>query len=183
MAAKTKRNRAKIKYRNKIILSRNALIFTVIAAAMSYLAYYLRFPNSWTVLLMLVLSLALLKNFSSLRGVNVIIYSIIVTALLLPLNIFVLNVTLAYKIAAFIINLIIIIFVANGLRQMRKWGFYLTIIVFAFSLINIVMPIFSLLSKFDLTLPYSMTLANLIFSAAFSVLSLAYLIKSRKYFR
>lgn len=172
----------KAKSAGEVKLEAKYIILTLIAAAISYLAYYLRFPNSWSVFLMLVFSIILLKNFNSIRGVNVVIYMIIFTALILPLNIFVLNVSIGYKITAFIINLIIINFVANGLKRLRKWGLYLSIIVFALSLINIAVSIFLLVSRFISTLSYYASLASLVSSLAFSLLSICYLIKSKGYF-
>jgi hypothetical protein len=177
---KARKTRAKNK---EVRIESGYIIFSLIAAIAGYLSYYLKFPNSYSLLLMLVFSIALLNNFNSRKGISVLIYSLIVNALLLPLNLFALPISTLLQLVFLLINLLLLAVVLIGLKRLRKWGFYLAALVYIFSLLNALFSLFMSLNGVAFALPGCIAVCSILLSNVFLVLAIVYLIKSRGYFK
>ena len=173
-----KKEEGKIEIRGKFIL------LVLLAAIINYAAYYLKFPNSYGVVLGILFLILLFRNFKKLSGIEVIIYLFILNALTLPLTVFTLGANLASRIIMFVFNIALINFVVSGLRSMKKWGFYLTLASLALSIVVLLRNLLAyipLLSK--ITLPLILSSANTLVSFALLVCIFVYIIRAKRYFK
>ena len=168
----------------KIEIKGKFILLVLLAAIINYAAYYLKFPNSYGVVLGILFLILLFRNFKKLSGIEVVIYLFILNALTLPLTVFTLGANLASKIIIFVFNIALINFVVSGLRSMKKWGFYLTLVS---SVISIVMLFRNLLAYIPLlskiTLPLVVSSANTLVSFALLVCIFVYIIRAKRYFK
>jgi len=119
----------KVKQDNKVKLEWKYVGLSVLAGLLYYLAYYLKFPNSYSAVVSLVLLFLLLKNFKSLNAVSIIIYSTIISAVILPMTVFLMPLSLTYQLIVLFVNLLLILVVSWGLYKTRRWAIILAIIV------------------------------------------------------
>jgi len=180
-----KKRQNKKRGKEKVIAIKSRfIILTILAAVLSYIAYYLRFPNSFGIILGTIFLVLLLKNFKKINGVEVMIYLFIFNALLLPLAIFTLDIGLGYNIFFFVINLTLIALVVSGLKSLKKWGFYMTLLAIVLSAVSLLKAFPSYIPFLkDITIPLILSMANDLISFALMISMLVYIVKSYKYFR
>ena len=176
------RSKTKKEKNEEIKIEFKYVLLTFVAALMGYIADFFRFPNSWTFALTLGFLILLIVNFNKRNGISILIYFMIWNALVLPLFIFSMKVALVSQILFLVINLVAYYLIISGLRRLKKWGFYLTIIVFALSLVNIIFALISSQTTFVFNLPNMLVLAKNIILLVFLITSVAYVIKSKKSF-
>ena len=159
------------------------ILFALIAGLISYLAYFLRFPNSYSIIAITAFVILLARNFRKTGGLKVIVCYLLFSAVIVPLFLFLSEISIIYKIAMLIINLGIIGLSAVGLKKMKIWGVYLSIAIFFLSIINLISSLLLINSTYlSSGLPAILFIANTILAMAFLILSMAYLIKSAKNF-
>jgi len=160
------------------------IVASVILGILYYVAYFLKFPNTYTIFVYVIFLAALIKDFNNEKGIDVLIYLIMFSIIILPLMTFIQGNINIYLISSFVIAMTALVFAIIGLRNMRKFGFYLTIILFGFSLIStiyLMIPFFKAFNGFSTA--FLIQLIRNLSSIALLVLSITYLTKSRGYFK
>ena len=158
------------------------LVIVILAAMISYVAYYLKYPSTWAAILNLALIVLILVDYKNADGFKVIIYAMILSILSLPVTVFSMAVPLAYQLVIFALNIVLMVFITLGVKQLRKWGFYLALAVFALSILSLVMQLVPLFSQFSQGQFFITTLAKQFFSMVFYGLAIGYLVVNRRYF-
>ena len=121
----------KLKKRNKekkIKLEWKYVFLSLLAGALYYVAYLIKVPNSYSILVSLTLVSFLFMNFSDLKGVSIIIYSMIIAAMLLPKTIWLMPFNILAKIGILGINLFLIFVIIYGLVNLKRWAAVLSIL-------------------------------------------------------
>jgi hypothetical protein len=155
-------------------------MIVILAAMLSYFAYFIGYPNQWAFILNLALIGLLLYDFGNIDGTKVVIYALIFSVLALPINIFLLKASPYSPLILFGINMVMMLSIAAGLYYLKRWGFYVSIVMFALSIIGLIVMLLPILSGTNFQLFWGLRqLSSLIFFA----LSLVYVIKHRNYFK
>jgi hypothetical protein len=165
-----------------IHISFTHVILVVVAALLSYIALFLKYPNTWSMILNLLLIGLLVYYLKSENGVIVIILAMLLSILTLPITIISMQVPLLYQIMIFAINAILMILIIFGLKHLTKWGYYLSIAVFAISILSLVATTLTIMS----TTGWSGFSVTVLFRQAtmiiFYILAVVYLILAHKIF-
>jgi hypothetical protein len=159
------------------------IMLVILAAMINYVAYYLKYPNVWGSLVNIVLLGLLIYDFKNIDGLKVIVYSIILSILSLPITVFMLKIPLVYQLIVFLINTILMVVIAVGLKHLRKWGFYISIITFILSIASLVMMVWPSINYFTPNIYYISLLLKQSISTIFYVLAIVYILKHRDYFK
>lgn len=167
---------------NHLNLDLKYIIFSIVIGALSYLAYYLKFPKIYSIIISLVLLFLLIKNFGTIKSINIIFYLILLQFIVMPLNLWILPLSWMYLTIVTAINVIIFIFMLLGIYNLKKWGVILTIIVFLFSLATVTLSIIAILANFNATLPVLLGFSLMIISIGLVITLISTLIKSRANF-
>ena len=183
MAKTVTKNSSKTSKLSEIHIEFKYLMIVVLAAMLSYVAYYLKYPSTWAAILNIGLLVLLILDFHDINGVKVIIYAMILSVLSLPITVFLLNMPLLYQLIIFVINMVLMVFIAIGLKHLKRWGFYVAIVVFALSIVSLVAMILPVLGQFTWDQFFITLTLKQLFSGIFYALSIAYLIKHRNYFK
>jgi len=168
---------------SRINLNTKYLLLTFAVSLITYLAYYLKFPNIWATALSIGFLALLIANFKKIKGIEIIIYFIIWNIITLPLFAFLMEATLVNKIIIFAANIIFYLLIINGLKKLEKWIIYVTVIVFIISLMNILSVFFIFLKGFVFDLRNIIFFAKNSLLSIFLIAAIIYLIKSREYFK
>lgn len=150
--------------------------------ALYYLAYYFKFPNSYSAVVSFILLTLLIKNFKKIEGLKVIIYSLFISIVTLAISMMGSS-SIVAGLIILALNLIILLLMIVGLKGFRIWGLYLSIVMFLIGLISV----FNAVIGYDVQY-FSWTAQNIIFNLkifaamSFSITSIAFLIKHRKAF-
>lgn len=166
-----------------LMLDFRYILLSVAAGLVYYVAYYFKFPNSFNIIVTLVLLAALIKGFKKVDGVKAIMYMMIYMAVIMPLLILIIPISFYFQIGLIALNWAILLMVITGLKELRIWGFSLAQFVLMFSVVN-VLAVFELL----ITQPPAMNIFSILFISrnvitfAFLVVSFIYLIRSVKHF-
>ena len=159
------------------------LMIIIFVAMLSYVLYYFKFPNTWAALINLTLVVLLIMDFKDIKGVKVIVYAMILSVLLLPTTVFMLNMPVIYQLIVFLVNITLMILIAIGLKNLRRWGYYLGIIIFILSVISLVLTTIPALKGFVWNQFFVTITLKQLTSAVFFALAAVYLLKHRRYFR
>jgi hypothetical protein len=171
------------KKEEKIKLESKYLILTILAGLLYYLAYFLKFPNSYLILISIIVLIALFKNFNVISGIKALICLFIFNAITLPLVIIISQFNLIIQIIMFAVNVSLICLMIYGLKNLKKWAFYLALAVLILSCFNLISLFVLVLSQpFILTLSYVLFVVKNALSLLLLVFSFVYIIKSKKYF-
>jgi len=154
----------------------------IIAAMLSYVAYYLKYPNTWTGLLDLCLLILLILDINDIKGVKVLVYGMVISIIALPITIFSLKVPLLYQLIIFVINIVLLGFIAVGLKSLKKWGYVLALIVFVLSIASLVMAIWPAFSSATWSFNFIVLVLKQLFTVVFYAIGIVYLLKHRNYF-
>ena len=168
--------------KKEIKFEKSKILLVILAAALYYIAYLLKFPNSAWLAITIVFLVLLFKNFSKKDGIEAIMYYIILILLVFPITAFLLDAALAYQIFALVINSAIFIFIILGLKKTSRWGFYLSLLIFAISIASAFSGSYSLIG-FAFSLSWAIQLLRISVSIVFMISAFIYLIKERRYFR
>jgi len=158
------------------------LMIIIIAAMLSYVAYYLKYPNTWTGLLDLCLLILLILDINDIKGVKVLVYGMVISIIALPITIFSLKVPLLYQLIIFVINIVLLGFIAVGLKSLKKWGYVLALIVFVLSIASLVMAIWPAFSSATWSFNFIVLVLKQLFTVVFYAIGIVYLLKHRNYF-
>ena len=158
------------------------IMFIIISAVISYLALFLKFPNEWSVIVNVVLLVLLICNFKSKEGLLVVISAMILSILTLPITILSLPSSLTVGLMIFVINIVLMVLIIFGLKHLKMWGLYLTLAVFALSIISLVFTSLSYIQGFLPDLFYVSVLLRYLTMVLFYVLSGWFLLKHKGYF-
>jgi len=179
-----KENKEEKQLERKIGSEAEFIVASVILGILYYVAYFLKFPNTYMILVYAIFLTALIKDFNNEKGIDVLVYVIMFSIIVMPLLTFVQGNVTIYLASSFVISMTALVFAIIGLRNMKKFGFYLTIILFGLSLVNtayFMIPFFKNFTSFSPT--FLIQLIRNLGSIALLVLSIIYLIKSRGYFK
>jgi len=185
MAGKKNKIKKSAKKAEGITLTAKYLLLTFAVSLITYLAYYLKFPNIWATIISLGFFTLIIANFKKIKGFEIIIYFIIWNIITLPLFAFLMEATLVNKIIIFAANLAFYLLIINGLKRLESWILYVLIIVFILSLISILSVFFVFLKDFVFDLRNIIFFAKNMFLSLFLVISIIYSLREiveRKYF-
>lgn len=163
-------------------LSDKALYISFLAGALFYVAYYFKFPNSYSLLLSFIFLTLLIKNFKKIEGLKIIIYSLVISLITLAPSINIAS-SLARGISLFSLNAFILLLMIFGLKYMKKWAMVFSIIMLSLSWISVIIGI----AAYDANY-FGWTLQNVILNlktfaaASLSLVSIAFLVRFRKSF-
>lgn len=177
--AKRRANRSKkgLKLENKYIY------LSFAAGLIYYLASYFKFPNSYGAVVSFILLTLLIMNFKKIDGLKIIICSLIISLITLAPSLNEGTASLFVRVIILLLNLLIIILMIFGLKDLKKWGFYLSIIFIVLGAIAVLINlIFYDATYFGWDLPNVIFNLKMIASLSFSVASLTFLIRFRKVF-
>ena len=166
-----------------LMLDFRYILLSVAAGLIYYVAYYFRFPNSFSIIVTLAFLAALIKGFKKVDGVKAIMYMMIYMAVIMPLLILIIPISFYFQIGLIALNWAILLLVITGLKELKMWGFYLTQFALMFSMVN-VLAVFELL----ITQPPIMNIFSILFISrnvltfAFLAVSFIYLVRSVKHF-
>jgi len=151
--------------------------------ALYYVAYYFKFPNSYSTVVSFVMLTLLIRNFKKIEGLKVIIYSLIISIMTLAISMIGYQSIMA-SLVMLSLNLAVFLLMIFGLKGLRKWGFYLSIVMFIIGFVAIFSNIIGYdVQYFSWTAPNIVYNLNMISSLAFSMTSTYFLIKFRKSFK
>ena len=148
-----------------------------------YLAYYLKFPNSYSAIVSFALLTLLIKNFKKIDGLKIVICSLIISLITLASSLTIGSYPLMTWLTIFLLNLMILLLMVFGLKGFKKWAFYLSVIMLALGVISV----FGTIVNYDAQY-FIWTIQNVIFnlkviaSISFSLAAIIFLMKFRKAF-
>jgi predicted neutral ceramidase superfamily lipid hydrolase len=167
---------------NKIKLNLIYIILSILGGLLAYLAYSLKFPNTFNAIISIIFLVALIKNYKKISGINVLIYMLIMNAVITPLSAVLFPLNLIAQIIIFAINLIFIVALIIGLKSLKIWACYLALIAFILSAVNNIMALITSIP--GVVFPASILfILQIVLAVAFALTAFVYLIKSRKYFK
>jgi hypothetical protein len=158
------------------------ILLIVIAVLLSYITLLLKIQNYWSVIVNIALILLLWYNFRTHEGVLVIVSAMILSALTLPITVFSLSRSQEVQLIVFSVNMILVLLMALGLKHLTKWGLYLSIVVFAVSVVSLSIITYVYLASLSLSLFSVFALLKYLTQIIFYVTSVWFLLKHRKYF-
>ena len=104
------------------------------AGALYYLAYYFKFPNSYSFILSFIFLTLLIKNFKKISGLEIIIYSLIVSLITLAPSINAGPYSFFTRVVLFLLNVLILLLMIFGLKSFKKWAQIFSAAVFCWGL-------------------------------------------------
>ena len=110
-------------------LKKKYVLWSLAAGLLYYLAHYFNFPNSYGLAVSLTFLILLLKNFKTIKGNAIILYSMIVSAVIIPMTIGLVPYQLSLKLGLIAFNLLFIFVIGFGLFKLKKWAIVLAILV------------------------------------------------------
>jgi hypothetical protein len=159
------------------------MMLIIVAALLSYLALLLRVSNTWSAIINITLLVLLLCFFKSKEGVLIIVSAMVLSVLTLPITVISMSAGLVPKIIIFVINLALLVLIALGLKHLKNWGFYLSIVVFILSIVSLAFITVPYIQAFAWKLEYIAVVLRYLSMIIFYAASIWFLIKHRKYFR
>lgn len=159
-------------------------LLSVLAGLLYYAADYLKYPNSYSLVIMLIFLICLMKSFKKAEGIKPVIYLMVFSAVILPLTLFSASMPLAYHIALLLLNLSLFMLIIYGLRKFRTWGFYLAVLTIAFSLFNLLYSVIAIISQyFTPTLSMAIFILRNAVTCILFALMLVYLFRFKGHFK
>ena len=130
-------------------LERKYLLISVAAGLLYYLAYFLKIPNSYSLIVSLMLLILLLKNFKTIKGTAIILYSMIISAVLIPMTIWLMPYSIYSRLGIIAFNFLIVFAIGFGLFKLKRWAMVLAIVanlLSAYQLVYSVIPVMATVS-------------------------------------
>lgn len=161
------------------------LILVVLASVLTYIAQYLKFPNTWTIIFVLAFIVLILKNFNKKKGIDVLVYFLMWNVLTLPLILLFMSfISSPLNWVYMIVNMLVNFLMITGLMINKKWGLWLSVVVFDLSIFVILSSLFLIPTNYfnPITIYAILALGRTLILLVFMILSVVYLIKARKYF-
>lgn len=119
------------------------LILVVLASVLTYIAQYLKFPNTWTIIFVLAFIVLILKNFNKKKGIDVLVYFLMWNVLTLPLILLFMSfISSPLNWVYMIVNMLVNFLMITGLMINKKWGLWLSVVVFDLSIFVILSSLF-----------------------------------------
>jgi len=170
MVKKTKITRQEVKIESKLV------ILSVLAGILGYFGFL---ALTYNLLIQAIFFLLLIRNFKKIQGMSIFIYYMIFNMVSMPLLLASMNPEISSLIVTLTINVILILLIIAGIKKLKSWGFYLTIIILVFALINSI----TYYRFYNSGILKIMEVGNYLFSIVLIVSFIVYLVKSKKYFK
>jgi hypothetical protein len=170
--------------KQEIRIQPKQLIATVVLAGMTYISYFLNFPNSWSVIVFLGFLISLIINYKNSGGIEIILHFVLWNLLTVPLFMLTTNNDLVRQLLILAISMLAYSFIVIGLSKLKRWGQILTIVLFSLSVLIVAFAAYVLLLAIIKTpsINYVIITVKNILLLALLVCSVTYLIERRSCF-